>query len=915
MPSLLDRLREALAPRYQVERQLGAGGMGVVFLARDQHLDRAVAIKVLRPEQATALAADRFVREARHLAHLSHPNIVPVHDAGEADGLPYYVMDRIEGETLEARLRRGPLPPSEGVKLGRDLLDALEAAHGIGVIHRDIKPSNVFLVGGRALLGDFGIARSTRDDALTLPGAVVGTPGYMPPEQSARGETSARTDLYAVGMVLYEALTGRRWELPVDEAHASWSGVPRALLPVLKRALSWLPEQRWPDATAFRRAWWRTRTRPYVRRTAILAVVGVLVGVAISNFVRPASRRLIRIDRFVQRGGPSQPWLGDSVARYLAQALSGFPDFTAAGPDRLADTGAPHLPLGGVVRVSDDSVCIEVRPAGGAGPAAAGCAAPGDWAALAETLAGAFLREIWRRNLVSDLPQKALPQTAAGFEEWIRAEQLFGQARWSEAYQAYVAAEQIDSTCWLCSLRIHDVQRWLAVPQDPQRTARYLAQVDSFPPHYAALMRANAAPLGARIDTLAAAAERYRFFLAWWVLGDDLFHRGPLVGRSRREGIQAFERAAELRPDFAPAWEHLAMVRITEGDQPGAALALARWRETMPGAPRDPFSVALEALLGTAFVWRFEPPAEAIAALERTLRTPEVAGSEYLAAGARMLLSFDAPEGAVWLGRRFTQSSEHPYLERSGFIAQVLGHVALGQPDSVRRLLDELLARRTEPEMALFAIELAAALLVVDPAPVAAWRSSTERALRRHAAPGALMGPLAERAAGMLALLSEAETGGPALTPAFAALLAAERAARQGDWAEALRHSDGVAADTAAQLADPVLRSVLTLERGRWFAEAGNPEAARRELRRLEHSDVRGLPAGPPQPADVDWGLRTLARWRLATTLDAAGEQDQEVCVAYARVGQFWAKGAPPYRSRADSARARAVALGCGDRR
>jgi hypothetical protein len=387
------------------------------------------------------------------------------------------------------------------------------------------------------------------------------------------------------------------------------------------------------------------------------------------------------------------------------------------------------------------------------------------------------------------------------------------------------------------------------------------------------------------------------------------------VGRFRGEGVQAFERAAELRPDFAPAWEHLAMVRITEGDEPGASEAMARWVETMRGEPRDPFSLDLKALLESAFAWRFRPPAAAIAVLERALGTPEVAGSEYLAAGARMLLSLDAPEGAVWLGRRFREWRERPYLERSGLIAQVLGHVALGQPDSVRRLLDELFARRPEPELALFAVELQAALLLVDSAPVAAWRLSAERALRRYAAPGALPEGLGSRAAGMLALLIQAEGGGSGLSPAFSAMLEAERAARRGAWLEALRRSDAVVADSAAQLSDPVLRSVVTLERGRWLAETGNLEAARRELRRLEHSDVRGPPTGPPQPADVDWGFRTLARWRLATALDAAGERDEEVCLAYARVGRFWSAGAPAYRARADSARTRAVALGCGGRR
>jgi serine/threonine-protein kinase len=132
--SLLERLKVALADHYEIERELGTGGMGTVFLARDVTLERSVAIKMLRPELATAVAAERFVREARILAKLSHPNVVPIHDAGEVDGLFYYVMDCIQGETLDERLERGPLQEDDVVRLGRDLLAALEAAHGTGVI-------------------------------------------------------------------------------------------------------------------------------------------------------------------------------------------------------------------------------------------------------------------------------------------------------------------------------------------------------------------------------------------------------------------------------------------------------------------------------------------------------------------------------------------------------------------------------------------------------------------------------------------------------------------------------------------------------------------------------------------------------------------------------------------------------------
>ena len=211
-PVEVSRVRKAIADRYKVERVLGEGGMATVYLAEDLKHHRKVAVKVMRPEFTATLGTDRFLREIEIAAKLSHPHILPVHDSGAADGLLYYVMPWVEGESLRDRLHReGSLPVDVALRLAREMAEALEYAHQHGIVHRDIKPANILLSGGHALVADFGIARAVGSgDALTQTGLSIGTPQYMAPEQ-ALGESTvdARADVYAVGGVLYEMLAGQ----------------------------------------------------------------------------------------------------------------------------------------------------------------------------------------------------------------------------------------------------------------------------------------------------------------------------------------------------------------------------------------------------------------------------------------------------------------------------------------------------------------------------------------------------------------------------------------------------------------------------------------------------------------------------------------------------------------------------------
>ncbi len=211
--SVIERLNAALTGRYRIERQLGAGGMATVYLAQDLRHDRKVALKVLKPELAAVLGADRFVVEIKTTAALQHPHILPLFDSGSADGFLFYVMPYVEGETLRAKLNRETqLSVEESVRIAREVADALDYAHRHGVIHRDIKPENILLQGGHALVADFGIALAVQQaggSRMTQTGLSLGTPQYMSPEQ-AMGERTidARTDVYALGAVTYEMLAG-----------------------------------------------------------------------------------------------------------------------------------------------------------------------------------------------------------------------------------------------------------------------------------------------------------------------------------------------------------------------------------------------------------------------------------------------------------------------------------------------------------------------------------------------------------------------------------------------------------------------------------------------------------------------------------------------------------------------------------
>jgi serine/threonine-protein kinase len=289
----LASLRHAFEGQYVIVRLIAQGGMASVYLAHDEKHDRDLAIKVLRPDLAESVAAERFIREIRLEGQLQHPHILPIYDSGSVEGLPYYVMPYVEGETLRHRLaREGALPIEDALRIAAEICDALSFAHRRGVVHRDIKPGNVLLSGGHAVVADFGLATAIAQagaSSLTHSGIAVGTPAYMSPEQgSGEDAIDARSDVYAIGCVLFEMLAGqppfrgpnaritiamhRHQRIP--PLRGLRPDLPQELADIVERALSKDPAERYHDASALLETITSVRTLVHSReRTAEPAVI------------------------------------------------------------------------------------------------------------------------------------------------------------------------------------------------------------------------------------------------------------------------------------------------------------------------------------------------------------------------------------------------------------------------------------------------------------------------------------------------------------------------------------------------------------------------------------------------------------------------------------------------------------------
>jgi tetratricopeptide (TPR) repeat protein len=352
MEHLLERLKAALADRYTIERELGSGGMAVVYLAHDLKLSRHVALKVLRPELAASLGAERFLREIEIAAKLTHPNILSLHDCGEAHGFLYYVMPFVEGESLRDKLNSETrLSVEDALQLTREMCDGLGYAHEQGIVHRDIKPENILLSQGHVLIADFGIARAVSAAGgarLTATGTSIGTPLYMSPEQ-AGGDQSVdhRSDLYSVGCVLYEMLAGeppftgpnvqaimaKHAMEPVPRVTTIRPTVPNAVEATIQQAMEKLPQDRFSSASELSahllppRGALAPRLRMRAAFLAVSAAVAVLAVIVVAMLLPRGAAGMFNPRRVVVApfenltGEESLDMLGLVVASWITDGL------------------------------------------------------------------------------------------------------------------------------------------------------------------------------------------------------------------------------------------------------------------------------------------------------------------------------------------------------------------------------------------------------------------------------------------------------------------------------------------------------------------------------------------------------------------------------------------------------------------
>lgn len=642
----LTRLQAALAERYVVGRELGRGGMATVYLARDLRHGRDVAVKVLRPELAASLGTDRFLREIRIEAGLQHPHILPLHDSGAVDGLLYYVMPFVQGETLRDRLaREKQLPVPDALRIAREVADALGYAHVNNIVHRDIKPGNILLSAGHAVVADFGIARAitaAAGDQLTEAGLAVGTPDYMSPEQ-ATGETGldGRTDVYALGCVLYEMLAGdppfqgrtaqailaRHLHDPPPPIRVRRPNISAAVESALTTALAKVPADRFSTAAEFAEAL-DTGARPRLGRRlsprlrGLGARVVVPAGVALIGalgywrFHRGNSVTLdpnrVMVFPLQEGSGRGEEGSGDEVATYIGYALDGTaPLKWMEGRDFLGEGELNHqrvLPasvaqgiskaqragfyIDGSIVTGQDSVTVVLRLHDVAGDSVL------RRAGASSHSAGASLPRLGLRAVGDLLPALLEPgrkvdltalseRNPTAIANFLQGEQEYRRMRFGAALEHYRKALSEDSSLAIAALKGAQAAYWPLAGADLQLVEIALRHESALSPRLVLFARGLRDYLAGAADSAVghfrgAIAIDSTWSEAWMALGEVYYHLLPQAFSLDSLAESAFVRAQQSDSAFTPPLFHLAQIALRRGDTLRAGQLLRRLQRADP---------------------------------------------------------------------------------------------------------------------------------------------------------------------------------------------------------------------------------------------------------------------------------------------------------------------------------------------
>jgi len=633
-------IEDALGTRYEVQGEVGRGGMATVFRAYDRHLGRTVAVKVLHPELTQLLGPERFHREVRIAAVLQHPNIVPVFESADACGLLYFTMPLVEGETLRQRLaRETQLPLAEAVRIARDVAEALRCAHEHGIVHRDVKPENILLAEGRALVADFGVARAITEageDRLTASGLAVGTPGYMSPEQAgAAAHIDARADIYALGCVLYEMLGGeppftgpsmqavlarQMCEAP-RALHVVRPTVSPALERVIATALAKVPADRYASADEFVAALEGAQRSPGWQRARVARMAGagllVLAAAAAGWVLWPRAPRLdplkIVVFPLVDAGARAAPGSGEDLAQVISSAMEqaeplrvifGWtwlsPDerhdpalLTAAHARAVARAQGARYYVDGSISQLGDSVRLALRlhDAGADSlveqRSAAGLASASGLPRLALTTVARLLPRLLPAERGFDLSLLENLNPAA-LSDWLLGERFYRRSRYDSAVVFYQRAVALDSGFTYAALRGAQAADWaddsalaLTLIDVALRTGHRLpARYEEFAEGYRDFLDGSADSAAWHLRRAVAGDTAWAG--AWMELGEVYYHLLPADADGGETARDAFERAHRLAPDFAPALSHLTEIAIRGGDLARAESLVADYRAVHP---------------------------------------------------------------------------------------------------------------------------------------------------------------------------------------------------------------------------------------------------------------------------------------------------------------------------------------------